>query len=129
MMFKPDNKPFPISDQDEYRLRKMENNQYSIGPADMFWVFHGGNTSFVRVVKIVGQRKCELSGDVRTHIMTRDYLLHSQREEFICDMFDISLSHKIVWVDNPNNIYIKNTNDETTNITPEMIEAIVGRID
>ena len=128
-MFKPDNKPFPISDQDEYRLRKMENNQYSIGPADMFWVFHGGNTTFVRVVKIVGQRKCELSGDVRTHIMTRVYLLHNQREEFICDMFDISLNHKIVAVAQPEDIFLEETDENDTNIDADMIEAIVGKMD
>ena len=65
-------------------------------------------------------------GQVR--LMSRDYSLLRQRDEFIGDMFDIAHYHRIVGLSEPFNLYVEETT-EGTPIGAETIEAIVGKID
>ena len=132
-MFKPTERPFPLCDLDERKLNRMLRMKRPITPTDAYFVFSGCPV-FVKVIKIIKDFKPSeyeqmIAGNKRTRAIMRHYSLLRQRDEFICDMFDISLNHKIVAVVQPEDIFIEETGENDTNIDAEMIEAIVGKID
>jgi len=131
-MFKPTERPFPLCDLDEWKLNKIMRKKRPITPTDAYFVF-SGCPIFVKVIKVIKNYKPSeyeqmIAGDKRTRAIMRHYSLLRQKDEFICDMFDISLNHKIVAVAEPNDIFIEETDENDMNIDVEMIEAIVGRI-
>ena len=121
MMFKPDNRPYPA---DYLNLNVLNRaKRHPITDEDVRWIFAYGNAIWIRIYKVVR----DTFGKVK--LISRDYSLLSQKDEFICDMFDISLNHKIVAVAQPEDIFIEETDENDTNIDADMIEAIVGKID
>lgn len=132
MMFKPTDRPFPLCDLDVWKLDKIMRKKRPITPTDAYFVFSGCPV-FVKVIKVIrgfkpNEYERMISGDNRTRAIMRHYSLLRQRDEFICDMFDISLNHKIVAVAQPEDIFLEETDGNTTNIDADMIEAIVGKI-
>ena len=132
MMFKPTDRPFPLCDLDVWKLNRILRKKRPITPKDAYFVFSGCPV-FVKVIKIIRCFKPNdygqmIAGDNRTRAIMRHYSLLRQREEFICDMFDISLNHKIVAVAQPEDIFLEETDGDTTNIDANMIEAIVGKV-
>ena len=87
-----------------------------------------GETNFVRMVKVTKKMGEKYAAYYKTE---RDYLPSAQRDEIIQDLFDISLTHRIVMVKYPWNIYLMECDAEhpDTNIDLDMIEAIVGKGD
>ena len=120
MMFKPDNRPYPADYLDLGVLNQAK--RHPITDSDVEWIFGYGNAIYIRIYKVVR----DTLGKV--NLISRDYSLLSQRDEFIGDMFDIALCHKIVGLSEPHNLYVEE-NAEGTSIGAETIEAIVGKID
>ena len=133
-MFEPTERPFPLCDFDEWKLNGiMRKKKGPITPKDAYFVFSGCPV-FVKIIKVIRDFKPNeygqmIAGNKQTMAIARHYSLLRQREGFICDMFDISLNHKIVAVAQPGDIFLEETDGDTTNIDADMIEAIVGKID
>lgn len=122
MMFKPDNNPF-MADADDLRLLKRVK-RHPVTERDLRLIFKG-NSPFIRVLKVVKEKG--LAGCILVKIVTRDYSLYKQKDEFVGDLFDISHTHRIVGVNHPWNLYIEETEDGML-IDADAIDAIVGRI-
>jgi hypothetical protein len=122
MMFNPTEPSVKALPEDERILARFKRRPLT--KSDVFRVFMGGYTPWIRIFKVIYKK--QLWGK-ETRLMSRDYGFRLQRDEFISDMFDISLSHKIIAVDEPCNVYIEES--DTTNIDDKMIEAIVGKVD
>ena len=120
MMFKPDNRPYPADDLGLNALNRAK--RHPITDEDVRWLFAGGNAIWIRVYKVVR----DTLGKVK--LISRDYSLTIQRDEFIGDMFDIAHYHRIVGLSEPYDLYVEETT-EGTPIGAETIEAIVGKID
>ena len=122
MMFQPDNNLYMADAGDLHLLR--DAKRHPVTERDLRLVFKG-NSPFIRVLKVV--RTKEPFGLDLVKIVTRDYSLYQQKDEFVGDLFDISHSHRIVGVSNPWNLYIEETEDGML-IDADAIDAIVGRI-
>ena len=85
-------------------------------------MFGYGTAFWIRVYKVVR----DALGKVK--LISRDYSLLSQKDEFIGDMFDIAHYHRIVGLSEPHDLYVEETT-EGSPIDAETIEAIVGKID
>lgn len=120
MMFKPDNRSYPADKRDLSVLNRA--NRHPITDEDVQWIFGHGNGIWIRIYKVVR----DTLGKVR--LISRDYSLLSQRDEFIGDMFDIAHYHRIVGLSEPHDLYVEETT-EGTSIDAETIEAIVGKMD
>ena len=119
MMFKPDNRPYPADYMDLNVLNRAK--RHPITDSDVQWLFGHGNASWIRVYKVV-------RGPLRkVSLISRDYCLSTQRDEFICDMFDIAHYHRIVGLAEPFDLYVEETT-EGSPIEAETIEAIVGKM-
>ena len=121
MMFKPDNRPYPADHLDLSVLNRTKHNP--ITDSDVRWTFGYGKALWIRIYKVV--RGCLGKVD----LISRDYSLATQRDEFICDMFDIAHYHRIVGLAEPHDLYVEETTTEGCPIDAETIEAIVGKID
>lgn len=121
-MFQPDNNPYMADAADLHLLRGTK--RHPVTERDLRLVFNG-NSPFIRVLKVV--RTKEPFGFDLVKIVTRDYSLYQQKDEFVGDLFDISHNHRIVGVNNPWNLYIEETEDGML-IDADAIDAIVGRI-
>jgi len=120
MMFKPDNRPYPADKWDLSVLNRAKRNP--VTDLDVEWLFGHGNAIWIRIYKVV-------RGDFgKVKLISRDYSLARQRDEFIGDMFDIASYHRIVGLSEPYDLYVEETT-EGTSIDAETIEAIVGKID
>lgn len=122
MMFNPKDHPYIADADDLYFLDRAKRHPVTEGV--LRFIFNG-NTPYIRVLKVV--REKSLAGGTFIRIMTRDYSLYQQKDEFVGDLFDISHSHRIVGASNPWNLYIEETEDGTL-IDADAINAIVGRI-
>lgn len=120
MMFHPDNRPYPA---DYLNLNVLNRaKRHPITNSEVEWLFGYGNAFWIRVYKVV-------RGPLRmVRLISRDYSLANQRDEFICDMFDIAHYHRIVGLAEPHDLYVEETT-EGCPIDAETIEAIVGKID
>lgn len=133
MMFKPDNRMYPAGHDNLHCLRLGERRPISI--KDIRCIF-GGNAPFVRVYKVA--REKDVAGNEVVKVVSRDYHINSfsakaggtvnQIDEFIGDIFDISLTHRIVGLGQPWNLYVEETEDHGLIIDFDAIEAIVGRV-
>ena len=119
-MFKPTNRPYPADDLNLNVLNRAK--RHPITDEDVRWLFAGGNASWIRIYKVVR----DTLGKVK--LISRDYSLAIQRDEFIGDMFDIAHHHRIVGLSEPYELYVEETT-EGTSIDAETIEAIVGKLD
>lgn len=122
MMFNPKDHPYMADADDLHLLRDVK--RHPVTQRDLRLVFKG-NSPFIRVLKVV--RTKEPFGFDLVRIVTRDYSLYQQKDEFVGDLFDISHSHRIVGVNHPWNLYIEETEDGML-IDADAIDAIVGRI-
>lgn len=122
-MFKPDNNPY-MADADDLHLLK-RTKKHPVTERDLRFIFNG-NSPYIRVLKVVRTKEPFGLFDL-IKIVTRDYSLYKQKDEFVGDLFDISHSHKIVAVTNPWNLYVEETEDGML-IDADVIDAIVGRI-
>ena len=122
MMFNPKDHPYMADGDDLHLLKGMK--RHPVTERDLRLVFKG-NSPFIRVLKVV--RTKEPFGLDLVRIVTRDYSLYQQKDEFVGDLFDISHSHRIVGVGNPWNLYVEETEDGML-IDADVIDAIVGRI-
>lgn len=122
MMFQPDNNPYMADAADLHLLR--DAKRHPVTERDLRLIFNG-NSPFIRVLKVV--RTKEPFGFDLVRIVTRDYSLYQQKDEFVGDLFDISHSHRIVGASHPWNLYIEETEDGML-IDAGAIDAIVGRI-
>ena len=120
MMFKPDSRPYPAGDLDLYALNRAK--RHPITDEDVRWLFAGGNAIWIRIYKVVR----DTIGKVK--LISRDYSMATQRDEFVGDMFDIAHYHRLVGLSEPYDLYVEETT-EGTPIGAETIEAIVGKID
>lgn len=120
MMFKPDNRPYPA---DYLNLNVLNRaKRHPITNRDVQWIFGYGNTIWIRIYKVV-------RGPMGTmKLISRDYSLLRQRDEFIGDMFDIAHYHRIVGLAKPYDLYVEETTTEGSPIEAETIEAIVGKV-
>ena len=119
-MFKPTNRPYPADHLNLSVLNRAK--RHPITDSDVQWIFGYGNAVWIRIYKVVR----DTLGKVR--LISREYSLARQRDEFIGDMFDIAHHHRIVGLSEPNDLYVEETTDGTS-IDAETIEAIVGKID
>ena len=119
MMFKPDNRPYPADYMDLNVLNRAK--RHPITNLDVQWIFGYGNAIWIRIYKVVR----DTSGKVK--LISRDYSLLSQKDEFIGDMFDIAHYHRIVGLSEPYDLYVEETTDGSP-IDAETIEAIVGKV-
>ena len=126
MTAKFDERGWLMDDKEVWSLKKW-GRAGTVTPEDVWRVFHG-NPVFVRLKKVT-KRMNLLTEEYR--VSTWDYAISSQREQFFMDMFDLSLSHRIVMVNHPWDIYLMECDAEhpDTNIDLDMIEAIVGKGD
>ena len=122
MMFNPKDHPY-MADADDLHLLR-DAKRHPVTERDLRFVFKG-NSPYIRVLKVV--RTKEPFGLDLVRIVTRDYSLYQQKDEFVGDLFDISHSHRIVGVNHPWNLYIEETEDGML-IDAGAIDAIVGRI-
>ena len=120
MMFKPDNRSYPAGELDLSALNQAK--RHPITDSDVEWIFGHGNAIWIRIYKVMR----DTLGKVR--LISRDYSLTRQRDEFIGDMFDIAHYHKIVGLSEPYDLYVEETT-EGTSIGADTIEAIVGKVD
>lgn len=119
MMFKSDNRPYPADYMDLNVLNRAK--RHPITNLDVRWIFAYGNAIWIRIYKVVRDD----FGKVK--LISRDYSLLSQKDEFIGDMFDIAHYHRIVGLSEPYDLYVEETT-EGTPIDAETIEAIVGKV-
>lgn len=122
MMFHSDNHPYMADANDLHFLDRAK--RHPVTERVLRFIFNG-NTPYIRVLKVV--REKSLAGGTFIRVMTRDYSLYKQKDEFVGDLFDISHNHKIVGVSNPWNLYVEETEDGML-IDADVIDAIVGRI-
>ena len=120
MMFKPDNLSYPADHLNLSVLNRAK--RHPITDEDVRWLFAGGNAIWIRIYKVVR----DTLGKVR--LISRDYSLARQRDEFIGDLFDIAHYHRIVGLSEPHDLYVEETT-EGSPIGAETIEAIVGKVD
>ena len=120
MMFNPNNRSYPA---DYLNLNALNlAKRHPVTDKDVQWLFGYGKAIWIRIYKVV---RDDL-GKVR--LISRDYCLSTQRDEFIVDMFDIAHYHRIVGLSDPHDLYVEETT-EGSPIDAETIEAIVGKID
>jgi hypothetical protein len=120
MMFKPDNRPYPADYMNLNVLNRAK--RYPITNSEVEWLFGYGTAVWIRVYKVVRGTM----GEVK--LISRDYCLPTQRDEFIGDMFDIAHYHRIVGLSEPHDLYVEETATEGSPIEAETIEAIVGKV-
>lgn len=120
MMFKPTNRPYPADNLNLIVLNRAK--RHPITDLDVQRIFGYGNTVWIRIYKVV------MDPLGKVNLISREYSLPRQRDEFIGDMFDIAHYHRIVGLSEPFNLYVEETT-EGTSIGAETIEAIVGKID
>ena len=120
MMFKPDNLSYPANQLDLFIIDNAKH--CPITNDDVRWIFGTESGFWIRVYKVV---RDDLD---KVMLISRDYSLASQRDEFIGDMFDIAHYHRIVGLSEPYFLYVEETT-EGSPIDAETIEAIVGKVD
>lgn len=120
MMFKPDNRPYPADRFDLIILDRAK--RHPITNVDLQWTFGYGKTPWIRIYKVVRGYLGKVD------LISRDYCLSRQRDEFVCDMFDIAHYHRIVGLAEPHDLYVEETTTEGSPIEAETIEAIVGKV-
>ena len=123
MMFKPDNRSYPAEKLNINILNRAK--RHPITNEDVQWLFGHGNASWIRIYKVIYKKQ---PWGQETRLISRDYSLPRQRDEFIGDMFDIAHYHRIVGLSEPYDLYVEETT-EGTSIDAETIEAIVGKMD
>ena len=97
-MFKPTNRPYPADHLNLSVLNRAK--RHPITDLDVQWIFGYGNAIWIRIYKVVR----DTLGKVR--LISREYSLARQRDEFIGDMFDIAHHHRIVGLSEPNDLYV-----------------------
>ena len=125
MMFRPGDRCWKMDYNEAWTVKRWL--QRSISSNDIWRQFHG-NPPWLTMVKVT------TSGDATHEIFhqtLRSYNPRKQKDEIIMDMFDISLSHRIIGTKYPWEIYIMECDAEhpDTNIDLDVIEAIVGKVD
>ena len=122
MMFNPKDHPYRADEHDLHVLKGCKRRPVTANQLKLIFM---GNSAYIRMMKVIRERG--LCGEVVVKILTRDYSLYQQKDEFVGDLFDISHNHKIVGVNNPWNLYVEETEDGML-IDANAIDAIVGRI-
>ena len=122
MMFNPKDHPYRADEHDLNVLKRCKRRPVTANHLKFIFM---GNSAYIRMMKVIRER--DLCGEVVVKILTRDYSLYNQKDEFVGDLFDISHPHKIVGIENPWNLYVEETEDGTL-IDADAISAIVGRI-
>ena len=124
MMFRPEDRCWIMYRDEAWAIRRWL--QKSISANDILRQFHG-NPRWLTMVKVTTRMDDPYEVFYRT---ARSYDPKRQKDELIMDMFDISLSHRVVGMKYPWEIYIMECDAEhpDTNIDLDMIEAIVGKV-
>ena len=125
MMFRPGARCWIMDYNEAWSVKRWL--QRSISSNDVFRQFHG-NPPWLTMVKVMP--KMDATHEI-LYKTSRSYVPRKQKDEIILDMFDISLSHRIIGIKYPWEIYIMECDAKhpDTNIDGNMIEAIVGNVD
>lgn len=125
MMFRPGDRCWIMDYNEAWSVKRWL--QRSISSNDIWSQFHG-NPPWLTMIKVTD--KGDATHEI-FHQTLRSYNPIKQKDEIIMDMFDISLSHRIIGTKYPWEIYIMECDAKhpDTNIDIDMIEAIVGKID
>lgn len=127
MMFSSDKREWLMDSSEEWSLKHWLRAG-DVTPDDIRRdiLSASGAANFVKMVKVTKKMGAR---DATYYKTERDYLPSAQRDEMVQDLFDISLTHRIVMVKYPWDIYLMECDAEhpDTNIDLDMIEAIVGK--
>lgn len=129
MMFNPDKREWLMDSSEEWSLKHwLRTGDVTSDDIRRDIMASFGGANFVRMVKVTKKVNARFEAYYKTE---RDYLPSAQRDEMVQDLFDISLTHRIVMVKYPWDIYLMECDAEhpDTNIDLDMIEAIVGKGD